>query len=425
MQVEITRAIDIPDDAQSINELEGVIHSFGLSLMRELLSEAWQRFQRRHWSCERCGSEGITRRGYRDYRVMTVFGGVKLRRSRVKCGECGSLSQPADSKLREVEGSRASARFAELACLSGSSWPYKQAADVLGKIVGDSVSHESVRRLTNRCGQDAVDMQNTEAEYALNEYIQPSAYANAPQMVNVAVDGGWVRSRDNAKGMEGKVGVVYQGSEKVGKHRKVLRGRRYVATFGSSEVAGRLIYAMARRQGVEHSLRKCVIGDGARWISSIASEYFPDAPRILDLWHLTDRVYRAVRSSVSYEDTDQVAGELMQTLIRGQTSLALRQLYGLFDRCRTDKLSELTTYIANNSEWIGDYDRLRAEGYPVGSGAVEKAVDILINRRFKCRRGMRWWRANANSVVALRTFILNNDWNNLWTYNSYEYAPDF
>lgn len=39
MQVTITCTIQIPDDAQSINELDGRIHNFGLSLMRELLSQ--------------------------------------------------------------------------------------------------------------------------------------------------------------------------------------------------------------------------------------------------------------------------------------------------------------------------------------------------------------------------------------------------
>ena len=59
----------------------------------------------------------------------------------------------------------------------------------------------------------------------------------------------------------------------------------------------------------------------------------------------------------------------------------------------------------------------RYEGYPVGSGSVEKAVDIVINRRVRCRRGMRWWRDNADSVVALRTLMLNDDWDILWSHN--------
>ena len=108
MQVTITRTIQIPDEIESINELEGRIHIFGLSLMREILCEVWQLCQRLCWACEVCGSDRITGEGYRDYGVMTVFGRVKLKGHRVKCHECTSLSQPADSMLKEVRGGHAS-----------------------------------------------------------------------------------------------------------------------------------------------------------------------------------------------------------------------------------------------------------------------------------------------------------------------------
>ena len=54
----------------------------------------------------------------------------------------------------------------------------------------------------------------------------------------------------------------------------------------------------------------------------------------------------------------------------------------------------------------------------MGSGAVEKAVDIVINRRLKGRRGMSWKRACADEVVALRVLTLNNDWDSMWHTNN-------
>ena len=69
------------------------------------------------------------------------------------------------------------------------------------------------------------------------------------------------------------------------------------------------------------------------------------------------------------------------------------------------------TYVSNNADWIGNYERLRSEGYPVWT--VEKAVDIVINRSLKGRRGMSWKRACADEVVALRVLTLNNDWDSM------------
>ena len=104
----------------------------------------------------------------------------------------------------------------------------------------------------------------------------------------------------------------------------------------------------------------------------------------------------------------------MELLVRGRPQEALRQLVKLSHRYPTDTLRELMTYVSNNADWIGDYDWLRSEGYPVGSGAV----DIIINRRLKGRRGMSWNRACTDEVVALRVLTLNNDWDSMWHTNN-------
>lgn len=59
--------------------------------------------------------------------------------------------------------------------------------------------------------------------------------------------------------------------------------------------------------------------------------------------------------------------------------------------------------------WIGNDEQWQAPGYPVGSGLVERAVAVVINARMK-KRGMRWKRANATAVVALRIQRINAEW---------------
>jgi hypothetical protein len=65
--------------------------------------------------------------------------------------------------------------------------------------------------------------------------------------------------------------------------------------------------------------------------------------------------------------------------------------------------------LRNQRAWIVDAESLQADGEVVGSGAVEKAVDVVLNRRFKGRRGMRWWQSNADAITVLRTRILNQE----------------
>ena len=59
-------------------------------------------------------------------------------------------------------------------------------------------------------------------------------------MVNMATGRGWVRSRDNPKGMECKVGVVYRESEKVAECKRVLNGEDMQLALSSKSWSGRL-----------------------------------------------------------------------------------------------------------------------------------------------------------------------------------------
>ena len=81
-------------------------------------------------------------------------------------------------------------------------------------------------------------------------------------------------------------------------------------------------------------------------------------------------------------------------------------------------VQEAIRYLENQRPWIGSYERWKAQGYPVGSGLIERAVALVINRRMK-KRGMRWCRPNATAIVALRTDLLNDDWDTPQQLRSY------
>lgn len=50
-------------------------------------------------------------------------------------------------------------------------------------------------------------------------------------------------------------------------------------------------------------------------------------------------------------------------------------------------------------DWMGHDQAWKEQGYPVGSGLVERAGAVVINARMK-QRGMHWMRPNATPVVA-------------------------
>ena len=66
--------------------------------------------------------------------------------------------------------------------------------------------------------------------------------------------------------------------------------------------------------------------------------------------------------------------------------------------------------MANNRRAIENYAIVPL----ASSGPMEKAVDIVIARRFKAR-GMSWFRRGVSALVRLRLLRLNGTWDRYWS----------
>ena len=50
------------------------------------------------------------------------------------------------------------------------------------------------------------------------------------------------------------------------------------------------LWRAAERFGFAAAMRQVVAGDGAKWIWNTAAELFPNAVRIVDFWHASERL---------------------------------------------------------------------------------------------------------------------------------------
>jgi hypothetical protein len=73
-------------------------------------------------------------------------------------------------------------------------------------------------------------------------------------------------------------------------------------------------------------------------------------------------------------------------------------------RCRA-----VVGYVTNNRRGIANYRIMPL----ASSGPMEKAVDIVICRRFKTR-GMSWFRRGVSHLLHLRLLRLNRRWDRYW-----------
>ena len=435
MQVQVSLTIELTATA-SLAQIEQQIQDLGQQAMRAAMKQAIRQWEDQQQACPHCGAkqrrlEGTVRRV-----IATLFGRVQVPRRRFRCQGCGRRWCPATALFAELSGGTMSQPLQEAARLSGCSWPYRAASAVLKRLSGADISAEEIRLLTNRHGQQRATQQLAEAERVCAAPAQEPAAEPTEQPLLVGVDGGWVGSREQRGGMEGKVAVVCaqvenlpmpshsstfswseRGPRRAPRQRHRLLRRRYVATFGPSAHLGKLAKASARTVSEDAPRPVVVLADGAQWIKTQQAQHFPHATCILDWAHLWREVRHAIHAAarakpLSARERDYQLYLHRSWLWYGQVEQAVRGLRTLATGLPAEARVAITkaiTYLEHQRPWIGSYEHWRKQGYPVGSGMIERAVALVINRRMK-KRGMRWCRANATAVVALRTDLLNEDW---------------
>lgn len=414
MEVMITHPLTLPDDPRSLDEWEETIQTWGQELKRHALATAWAAQMARlpPVPCPTCQSLDQQRAGHKTRRIETLFGCVPLIRQRQRCRTCGRHFQCDDALLTPVLGAgRCTPRLRELAALCGASWPYQQAAVVLGKVRGAPLAAETVRRIVAVTGEAVAAQYAAEAQAACCPPVTAPAPVAAPSAVDIVLDGAWIHSRDNAHGMEVKVGVVHTGSEACGATRTRLPIRQYAATARGIAPFGPLVTAAIARLDGFVGAKQTLLGDGATWIWRLGAEIVPDATPVLDRWHLRDARRRATRTAIP----DKAARapwsmRLEDALDVGDVPHALRVLREMQQQYVHPALGEFATYLCNHAVRIPNYVARKEAGETIGSGAGEKEVDVVVNRRLKGRRGMRWWRMRADGIVALRLATLNDEW---------------
>lgn len=150
-----------------------------------------------------------------------------------------------------------------------------------------------------------------------------------------------------------------------------------------------------------------MLGDGASWIWRLGTELLPEATPILDRWHLRDARRRAFRAAIPDKAMRTPWSIRVEEQVeQGRLAEAIPTLTRMAPQYPHPAPGEFAGFLTTHAAQIPNY----TAGQTIGSGAVEKGVDGVVNRRLKGRRGMRWRRDRAEELVALRVARLNGEW---------------
>ena len=78
-----------------------------------------------------------------------------------------------------------------------------------------------------------------------------------------------------------------------------------------------------------------------------------------------------------------------------------------------EKLNELINYFTKHKDEIINYELRCSAGKTIGSGRMEKGVDLVIGNRQK-HKGMSWRALGSRALAILKVVEFNGQWQQTW-----------
>ena len=246
----------------------------------------------------------------------------------------------------------------------------------------------------------------------------------------VSCDGGKTRLRENKRGpktkkkrtryngawREPKLLIIYVLDDQ-GKAQHsfapVIDG-----SFNGPDAVFGLIQSYLRSLALRAEDHLLFVADGAVWIWNrvpglvkalgLAAQQVHE---LVDFYHAVEHLGKvaSLRKHWSAKQRQAWVKKHRRLLLKGHVSQVIEAVRELC-RGRNSKAirTEREYFVKNQSRM--DYAGLKAQHWPIGSGAVESAVRRVINLRLK-GPGIFWYRENAEAMLMLRAYYKAGRWN--------------
>jgi len=320
---------------------------------------------------------------------------------------------PLDEELELLPG-QLTPRGQEQLVRLGAWMPFAQAVELFEDFTRVTVTEAWVRRHTEQAGAAAVAHQTAAVEQLERETPAPPV---GPDKLCLSADGAFVPlvHKEWAEVKTLMVGEVAPPVIENGEPVVHLQAVSYFSRLTDHQTFARLALVETQRRGVESAHQVAAVTDGAEWLQGFIQFHRADAVRILDFPHAASYV-NTIGQGIYGEGTPESLIWLqaqLHALKHEGPSAVLSDLHAL-TRTRPDKpeLEAAWEYLDKREAHL-HYPRFQAEGWPIGSGAVESGNKLVVEARLK-GSGMHWARPHVDPLLALRNLVCNQRWAEGW-----------
>lgn len=322
---------------------------------------------------------------------------------------------PLDKELA-LEAGSLTPHLLEWLVRLGVWMPFGRAVQLLEAMTKVQVGKETARRQTEQAGKIVEEAQDVEAARLMDARQAGEQDESAARQV-FSADGAMAPLVHGVWG-EVKLLVLAEQAPDPAGGMQLVKLSYYARMVEAQDFADRAL-AETRRRGLEHAAEVAAVTDGAPWLQGLIEVLCPQAVRILDFPHAAQRLGECVaevRATGSAVPEDWLSRQLHTLKHEGPGTL-LATLRAWRDRYPAlEKVTENLAYLEKREAQM-QYPQYQAQDWPIGSGMVESGHKQVMQVRLK-GPGMHWEPGNVNPLLALRTVVCNDRWDEAWQHRS-------